>query len=256
MKNSVTGSDEYGGGLRMSNFFKELALAEKKIVVENEFLNEQGKVMTYKDSTKQILLFLIQTVESGRLVGASESGRFICKNFRKNAVELTTLWNSNNFRKKSANTFRSQVSTLSNKMYRLFGNNIYSIFCSQDDKGLHRLSQLLTLIQRGELRSSDLFYTEMLQAGADSGNFPSQNVVLEDCKPELRFLRQILKVRIRQLVEQLDPQKLQYIQYVLDQPLVEAKTMKLNRDKANLLISLGVVSPQESEVTHEKEVCN
>jgi hypothetical protein len=96
----------------------------------------------------------------------------------------------------------------------------------------------------------------MLQAGADSGNFPSQNVVLEDCKPELRFLRQILKVRIRQLVEQLDPQKLQYIQYVLDQPLVEAKTMKLNRDKANLLISLGVVSPQESEVTHEKEVCN
>jgi hypothetical protein len=256
MKNRVTGGDEYGGGLRMSNFFKELALAEKKIVVENEFLNGQ-EVVTYKDSTRQILLFLIQTVESGRLVGASESGRFICKNFRKNAVELTNLWNSNdNNRRKSANTFRSQVSTLSNKMYRLFGNNIYSIFCSQDEKGLHRLSQLLTLIQRGELRSSDLFYTEMLQAGADSGNFPSQNVALEDCKPELRFLRQILKVRIMQLIEQLDSEKLQYIQYVLNQPLVEAKTMKLNRDKANLLISLGVVSLQESDVTHEKEVCN
>jgi hypothetical protein len=96
----------------------------------------------------------------------------------------------------------------------------------------------------------------MLEAGADSGNFPSQNVALEDCKPELRFLRQILKMRIRELVGKLDAQKIQYIQYVLDQPLVEAKTMKLNRDKANLLISLGVVSLQESEVTHEKEVCN
>jgi hypothetical protein len=96
----------------------------------------------------------------------------------------------------------------------------------------------------------------MLEAGADSGNFPSQNVTLEYCKPELRFLRQILKVRLRELVEQLDAQKLKYIQYVLDQPLVEAKTMKLNRDKANLLISLGVVSTKESEVTNKKEVCN
>jgi hypothetical protein len=256
MKNRVTGGDEYGGGLRMSNFFRELALAEKKIVVENEFLNGQGEILAYEDSTRQIMLFLIQTLESGRLVGASESGRFICKNFRKNAVELTTLWNSNNFRKKSANTFRSQVSTLSNKMYRLFGNNIYGVFCSQDEKGLQRLSTLLDLLRGGELRSSDLFYTEMLQAGADSGNFPSQNVALEDCKPELRFLRQILKVRIRELVGKLDAQKIQYIQYVLDQPLVEAKTMKLNRDKANLLISLGVVSTKESEVTNKKEVCN
>jgi hypothetical protein len=239
----------------MSNFFKELALAEKNIVVENEFLNGQ-EVVTYKDSTRQILLFLIQTLESGRLVGASESGRFICKNFRKNAVELTTLWNSNNFRKKSANTFRSQVSTLSNKMYRLFGNNIYSVFCSQDDKGLQRLSTLLELLHGGKYLCSDLFYVDMLEAGADSGNFPSQNVVLEDCKPELRFLRQILKMRIRELVGKLDAQKIQYIQYVLDQPLVEAKTMKLNRDKANLLISLGVVSTKESEVTNKKEVCN
>jgi hypothetical protein len=92
----------------------------------------------------------------------------------------------------------------------------------------------------------------MLQAAADSGNFPSQNVTLEDCKPELRFLRQILKVRINELVDQLDSEKLKYIQYVLDQPLVEAKTMKLNRDKANLLISLGVVSTKESEVTNKK----
>jgi hypothetical protein len=251
-KIALRGNDECGGGLRMSNFFKELALAEKKIVVENEFLNEQGEVLAYKDSTRQILLFLIQTVESGRLVGSSESGRFICKNFRKNAVELTTLWNSNNFRKKSANTFRSQVSTLSNKMYRLFGNNIYSIFCSQDGKGLQRLSTLLELLCGGENRYSDLFYVDMLEAGADSGNFPSQNVVLEDCKPELRFLRQILKVRIRELVGKLDAQKLQYIQYVLDQPLVDRKTMKLNREKADVLVALGVVVPAKTEDSAEK----
>jgi hypothetical protein len=130
-------------------------------------------------------------------------------------------------------------------MYRLFGNNIYSVFCSQDDKGLQRLSTLLELLRDGEYRCSDLFYVDMLEIGADSGNFPSQNIALEDCKPELRLLRQILKVRINELVGKLDAQKLKYIQYVLDQPLVEAKTMKLNRDKANLLISLGVVSPQE-----------
>jgi hypothetical protein len=237
----------------MSNFFRELALAEKKVIVENQFLNEQGDVVTYRDFTRQTLVWLIQTVESGMLVGASESSRFICRSFRLNAVELASSWNSDNNSKKSANTFRSQVSTLSRKMSRLFGNNIYGIFCSQDENGLNRLSQLLALLHGGVCCCcSDLFYVEMLSAGADDGNFLSQKLTPEDCKRELRFLRQILKVRLKALVEQLDAQKLQYIQYVLNQPLLEAKTMKLNHEKADVLVALGVVVPAKTEDSAEK----
>lgn len=224
----------------MGNFFKELADCEKMIFVEKSCSSCDGEVWEKLKETRHLLARLIQFVESGELVSSSEASKFICKNFRLDSVEMTKAWNIKYQSDKSNNTFRSQISTLSRKFYKLFGHDIYTLFAIQDADGLQKIKVKLNALQSVDISFDDLFFSELSSICRGDGEIASSNLHVEDCNAELEFMRKILKSRFISALGKYDVNKLAYIRYILNTPLVDSKGICINEQKIKMLKALGV----------------
>jgi hypothetical protein len=224
----------------MANFFRELASCEKIVLMEGHRDMSDGTIV-YDNNTKRLLLHLIRFVESGELAGSSKAFLFICQNFRLDSVEMTKAWNSDDTVKKSANTFRSQISTLSRKYYQLFGKDFYSSFVIQDKDKLALININLTAWESQSVSFGDLFFSGTEDACTGDGKFLSYNFKTQDCMDELKVMRKILKKNVISALAHYDINKLEYIRYVLDSPLMDKKMLKINEEKVKMLKALGVL---------------
>lgn len=96
----------------MGNFFRELFSAERCILAD-PFIGHDDA--SYTPETKAVLVRLIQSVVSGRYFPQSEASRYVCKNFRLGASELTKHYNATHDVAKEVSTFRCQISLASTK---------------------------------------------------------------------------------------------------------------------------------------------
>ena len=113
----------------MANFFKMLSKCKQDII------EQMGT--DYSDETVLSLTDFISCVQSGVLCGRSDSFCFICKHYELNGSALAELWRRERGVKKSPCTFRCQIHNLSNKLFKLFGCDVFDIFYSQDSERLY-----------------------------------------------------------------------------------------------------------------------
>lgn len=217
----------------MANFFKQLSKCKQDII-------EQAGT-EYSDETVQLLTNFISCIQSGVLCGRSDSYRYICKHYELNGSELAQLWRIHRGIEKSSNTFRCQIHNLSGIMFKAFGEEVFEIFYSQDAERLHQLRVKVLALSTEDVTFGKLYFYEIEDACKGSGKTLSSEPKLEDCKDELKLLRQLKRDRFRKALAGKDAEKLSYIISVMNQPLIDADTMAVNLEKLKVLSALGVV---------------
>lgn len=235
----------------MSNFFKELANAERDVLGENSyFKNADGNLEPYAKVTQQTLIKLVELTSSGRLFDEAEVAYYISRHFRLGASQLTRFWNNTHEIKKNANTFRSQISTASQKYTNLFGTNIYEIFTSQNFAEIKHIDKLLDFLKIPDMYMDEMVFWEI----ADFCNgYEGADFQIGDCVQEIKFLRSLVRCRLIPMLESLDIDKLRFIKYVLDKPIVNHKDLKLNKEKAELVNALGIPAIVLGKPLHRKQ---
>ena len=206
------------------SFFKVLTSLEEEIVLSGS--------SEYSSERKSIIYDIIAFVEGGSITEANIA-KFICRNFRLDNKSLLRAYNLSVPYEKmiSTSTLRSYISRLSNELYDIFGLNIYEIFKENDLEKQRKIKSLLNISDLEDLSFKDLFI-EVVDEVASTGLYNS-NICLDDCEEELKVLKSLTKMRLRESVSSLDANKLAYIKRILNKPIVNSKT--LNYDKINLL---------------------
>ena len=217
----------------MSNFFKELNNC-KKVVMEQTGTE-------YTEETVLILAELIDCVQSGVLCGRSDSYRFICKHYELNASAMANLWRCQTGSEKVSSTFRCQMHNLSSIMYRAFGEGVFELFYSQDMEQLRQLRVKVLALSTKDVSFENIFFFEIADSCKGSGKTLSSELKLEDCKDELKLLRQLKGDRFKKALAGKDAEKLSYIRDVMNQPLVDSETMDINIEKLKVMTALGVI---------------
>ena len=223
----------------MCNFFRELRNCEEVVLGEDAvFTNLAGESEPYQESTKETLCRLIHVVSSGMFFRTESPSYFIAKNFRLGPSRLAALWNEKYpDDRKAESTWRSQVYSVSQKFFRLFGEDFFQAFTAQDTAGLERIRGILALLSIPELEFEELFFGEIDRycEGYLGDDFP-----LAECGKELQFLSRILRCRLIPEMEALDTCKLLYLKWVLDKPVLNLTDFSVNQDKVAALSALGV----------------
>lgn len=226
-------SDYCGGTGTMANFFKML------IKCKQDIIEQTGT--DYSDETVLSLTDFISCVQSGVLCGRSDSFCFICKHYELNGTLLSQLWRRERGVEKSPCTFRCQIHNLSDKLFKLFGSDVFDIFYSQDSERLHQLRVKVLALSTEDVIFSKVYYYEIEDACKGSGKTLSSEPKLEDCKDELKLLRQLKRDRFRKALAGKDAEKLSYIRSIMNQPLVDSETMDINLEKLKVMTALGVI---------------
>ena len=89
-----------------------------------------------------------------------------------------------------------------------------------------------------------MFFEEICNNSKKSEKFVASDLELGDCISELKFLKKILKYKFLWELKKYDAEKLGYIMYVLDSPLVDSKTLAFNEEKLAVLKAFGIGSAQ------------
>lgn len=223
----------------MRNFFRELKNCEDAVLSEDAiFTNLAGETAPYQGSTKKTLCEVINVVSSGVFFRTNSPSYFIVKNFRLGPSRLAALWDEKNpDDRKAESTWRSQVYTLSQKFFNLFGTDFFQVFTSQDTAGIERIRGILSLISIPELEFWEIFFQEI---SSYCEGYMGDDFTVVECEQELRFLSRILRCRLIPEMEALDGCKLQYLKHVLDKPVLNLTDFSVNRDKVEALSALGI----------------
>jgi hypothetical protein len=225
----------------MPNFFRDLRDMENIILVEKHYITPDGENIVYSEDTKNLLHRLILFIQSGGCVTSSEPLRFICSKFRCSSHEMASFWNSNNNPEKSENTFRSQISTLSKKFYKIFGTNIYYSFVGQIESELSLIRMKINVLSNKDYCFEDFFYTEIATICQGDGKFVSFDYSLQECQSEISLLQKLMKYRFADVLAKQDAEKLKYIYQILSMPIINPNTLNFNEEKLKLLRALGIM---------------
>ena len=155
------------------HFFKMLSKCKQDII------EQMGT--DYSDETVLSLTDFISCVQSGVLCDRSDSFCFICKHYELNGTLLSQLWRRERGVEKSPCTFRCQIHNLSNKLFKMFGSDVFDIFYSQDSERLHQLRVKIQALSLKDVRFEDVFFFEMSNVYIGYGKIPSSDYRVEDC---------------------------------------------------------------------------
>lgn len=205
-----------------------------------------------------ILLFndVVTFVESCSF-SKSETTKFICKHWRLTARQLVSLYQSETGVDKSANTFRSQKSTLSTQLYGLlpdFEPVVFSAEFQNDKDILDKRSSLRACIDALDIEDtypSSIFCSEVTNYFDDS--FSKKTFSLDECQTEIKALRLLKRSNLYNFLDQLDSDKLKFILSVLNSPLTSNRKRSASVDKVKLLKELGVCEKDYSSLSMESE---
>lgn len=222
--------------MRMSrpSFFRVLARVES--------LYQESDV--YNEDARRTLRSLISFVQECAY-DTSESRKFISKYFRQTPEEICSLWNSTHIKcDKQVKTFYSQISTFSNDLYSIFGDDIESVFTvlSEDCPGRllyeerrENIQDVVEALSMEGLFKEGIFLSDL---ELDMKSCEEYEFSIEECAREIRLMKQFTKQELCCAENGMDKRKAAYILKVLKKPIFQVSADKRRRvaeDKVSLL---------------------
>ena len=213
----------------MLDFESYFDLTDELLEKDPERLSKEEKV-DY-DIRKNVFKNLVRFVEIGNFT-ESENEKFMCLNWRLDSFDLTKAWNENHgqvlkakgqYAQKSRATFRTQLATLSAKLYNLFEtsdtefNDMFMTIDSDWRDRLKEFNDICTYGFLGDISCQDMFsyslfeYTDGLNSDTEFS--------LSECKREFRLLRLMCKDNLLSLFESCDKDKLAFLVEQMRAPL-------------------------------------
>lgn len=215
-----------------SNFFKELAYLEKRVILENKKETDLG-VTSFSETTFQNLSSFIRFIESGKWT-RSEHMKFIGRHYKYPQSELPDLYLSATGKRKSASTFRNQHQKASDDLYAYFGKDFMQAFLQEDEKAMQEIINKTAVLSVGDVYFEDLFGNEIAEFIVSKSD-GLQRYNLNECEDEINALIALSKTNIDNILCGLDVDKLNYIMSLFRRPLVEQGV--LNKEKLSILTS-------------------
>lgn len=235
-------------GNNKTSFYSVMAGLERTILPSD----------SYPRFCKKVLESLIEYVEAGRNT-SSRHRQFVGRNFRLSTEKLCKKWNEENpFHQKAEKTFYSQVSSFSNELYSLFGDDTKDVFlnCNKElgieiitRQKIQEIAEKVTVLNMDDSFSQGIFVSEV--ANAVSGVKPNFLYAAVDCLPEIEAMKSLTKFHAVTAMKQLDLEKVAYIKSELEQPLLyktKEGTLKFNNKKLELLRAFDMLPKDMSYV--------
>lgn len=208
------------------NFFKDMSLLEQEL--QNN---------SYE---RRVFQKLVDFVESG-VFTKSAITLYLCRNWRLTSQEITRKWNMENCEEKSSDTWRSQISTTSRQLYKLFPD-MYEAFITGETAEIQRINDTIELLCDGDESYEDIFIKELAGLQTD---YSGKEYTLKECNKELEVLSRLTRKNIFDDIDNLDMDKLGYIKKVLKTPLASNRYREVNLNKVEILRQLSVLDNSE-----------
>lgn len=237
------------------SFFRVLARLER-LYQESDIYNEDAR------NTLRSLIVFVQ--DCG--YDTSESRRFISKYFRQTPEEICSLWNSSHIKcNKRVKTFYSQISTFSNDLYAIFGDDIESVFTVLDEDSSGRLlyedrreniQDIIDALSIEGLFKEGIFLSDLEM---DIQSCEEYEFSLEECAKEIRLMKQFTKQELHCAENGMDRRKAAYILRVVKMPIFQVSADKRRRvaeDKVSLLKEFRQIPDRriQQEVVMHKDI--
>ena len=203
-------------------------------------LQKDGSYAYYSDQAKQLVVDIREWLLNCDFT-KSKTSRFICQNYNKTCEDITNLWNRTAKKAKSIKTFNSQISTLSSHLYVMLGSDCFDIIIQDDSEKMKDVRLRLNLF------TEDITFTdypiEMFKYYV-SENYSGKEYTLEECDQEIKMLKTLRRSTLTEYMEKADKDKLAYLKILLNSPLINQHTKKMNDKKMSLIKMLDGIDGQ------------
>lgn len=207
--------------------FKFLCLVEDALVEDNCF----------SEKTCVTIKSFISFIESG-VFTKSDVDKFIVKNFRYSVSDLVTIWNNDsNHKPKTQNTFRGQISILSNYILSIFScslDEFESGFYNNDEEFCDRVNAIIYAFLFDDSVVAGSF---SVLEGYITDKKTEKVFDLVECKNELSILKTLNEKNIKSLISSVDIEKLSYILSLCHQPLIKNEFIELIDKKKSVKVA-------------------
>lgn len=219
------------------NFFRQLRDTCKFV--------ETAKVDVLSNEEKEVFYKLLVFVESG-VFSNSDVTKFICKNWRLETPQLTSLWNELKGKSKSSDTMRKQVLIVGNYLSALFDIDLQTCFNGINPERIKSISVKINALSDFCVNCSDkfsetIFPEEVLSYQGSN----SSSADISSCEYELKVLKALTRSNIYNLLDSCDQSKLSYLLECLSNPLIykekSAREYSINESKLDILQKLYCV---------------
>ena len=220
------------------SFFKNLVVMENVVLSDvPTLLQKDGTYVYYSDKAKQLVVDIRSWLLNCDFT-KSKTSRFICQNYNKTCEDITNMWNRTAKKPKNIKTFSSQISTLSSHLYTMLGSDCFDIIIRDDAEKLDDVRLRLNLF------TEDITFTdypiEMFKYYV-SENYSGKEYTLEECEQEIKMLKTLRRSTLTEYMEKADKDKLAYLKILLNTPLLNQHTKRINDKKMELIKLLDTV---------------
>lgn len=236
-------------------------------VLEAEFLQSGAGSSALSPASNRVLKRLIHFVEQGCFTDSLVE-HFILLNFRFSANDMTKKWNRIHFeKKKSCNTFRSQLSSVNSYLVSLFSlsaDELNAVFVNEDKKVLRELEDIMDAIELGDFNVASRF--PFVSQGYLPADETSSDYSVEECFAEIQLLKSLDIKVIDEMVRTVDMDKLVYVLQTIREPLVsdvyvkregrksKVKTALINKKKLSFCKAFHLIKSKKLKPTDGVEI--
>ena len=220
------------------SFFKTLVVVENLVKSDEPKLMKDGVMTFYSDDAKSLVTAISNWLLDCNFT-KSKTSIFICQNYQKDCEGLTNLWNRTAKKKKSSKTFNCQIATLSSHLYKMLGTDCFDAIIADDKEKMKEIQLRLNLFKE-DITFTD-YPIEMFQYYV-SDNYSGKEYTLDECDKEIKMLKTLRRTALSQYMEQADSDKLSYLRNLLNTPLLNQHTKKVNEKKLALIQRLDTIN--------------
>lgn len=220
------------------SFFKTLVVVENLVKSDEPKLMKDGAMTFYSEDAKALVTAISNWLLDCNFT-KSKTSIFICQNYQKDCEGLTNLWNRTATKKKSPKTFNCQIATLSSHLYKMLGTDCFDAIIADDKEKMKEIQLRLNLFKE-DITFTD-YPIEMFQYYV-SDNYSGKEYTLEECDKEIKMLKTLRRTALSEYMEQADSDKLSYLRNLLNTPLLNQHTKKVNEKKLALIQRLDTVN--------------
>lgn len=210
------------GGYEMSqNFFSQIAETENMILTESQEEQEQyGKL-------RLTALREMKTAVISCAWCDTEKTRQMVRYMDMRAVDVAK------YQGISPNTVRSARSKASQRLYRIFGDDVFEGIICGDEKICNRTVVLARVLTKGYDRVENFIPDTVIRHIEIKGCCSENQYEFSEIREELRFFKFCNQIVMKEWLDRLDTDKLAYIFSILKQSLISHDDV--NMDKLRLL---------------------
>jgi len=173
----------------------------------------------------------------------SKPTKFLCKNWRYNAEELSVIWESKTGKAKKLPTIRGQISELSSALYQIFPTFTVDLFLSRNynQEDCDQIVVTIEALRGMDISADSVFISEVLNWSESSRTKQSYNI--DELESTLALLKPFMRSQVFKVLDDVDEDKLKYVIKCLREPLIQTHGRGLSQRKLEIINRLGLVTP-------------